>query len=192
MNLFTFSKKFNPVAEWTFSDGVLPSASIYKIDVRSGGSVVSSPIEQGSFNSYNKTAEPMELNVVLSFSGTDSFLQSTLDTLENLKQSVTVFSIETPIYEYENMTLQNYDYQLQREDGRGVLYINAMFVEIKEVAVTYTATSIQANDTKDSSAASSVNTGLKQAQEPQQSGSNVESAGKNTRKSILRQAGIGG
>ncbi len=191
MNLFTFSKKFNPVAEWTFSDGVLPSASIYKIDVRSGGSVVSSAIEQGSFNSYNKTAEPMELNVVLSFNGTDSFLQSTLDNLENLKQGVTVFSIETPIYEYERMTLQNYDYQLQREDGRGVLYINAMFVEIKEVAVVYTATSIQASDTKDSSAASSVNTGLKQAQAPQ-SGSNVESAGQSTRKSILRQAGIGG
>ena len=132
MSLFAFSKQLMSAAEWSFSDNVLPNAAIFELQIRCGGTVVSSPIEAGSFISYNKTNEPMEINATLAFSGSDSFLQSVLDSLNTLKTSVTTFSIQTPLYEYENFTLQNYDYSMRREDGRGVLYVNALFLEIRE------------------------------------------------------------
>ena len=167
MSLFAFSKQLMSAAEWSFSDNVLPNAAIFELQIRCGGTVVSSQIEAGSFISYNKTNEPMEINATLAFSGSDSFLQSVLDSLNTLKTSVTTFSIQTPLYEYENFTLQNYDYSMRREDGRGVLYVNALFLEIREVQVLYTDTeSITETDSKDPSAVSNVNGGLKQAQQP--------------------------
>lgn len=167
MSLYAFSKQLMSAAEWSFSDNVLPNAAIFELQIRCGGTVVFSPIEAGSFISYNKTNEPMEINATLAFSGSDSFLQSVLDGLNTLKTSVTTFSIRTPLYEYENFTLQNYDYSMRREDGRGVLYVNALFLEIREVQVLYTDTeSITETDSKDPSAVSNVNGGLKQAQQP--------------------------
>ena len=186
MSLFAFSKQLMSAAEWSFSDNVLPNAAIFELQIRCGGTVVSSPIEAGSFISYNKTNEPMEINSTLAFSGSDSFLQSVLDSLNALKTSVTTFSIQTPLYEYENFTLQNYDYSMRREDGRGVLYVNALFLEIREVQVLYTDTeTITAADSKDPSAVSNVNGGLKQAQQP----SSVEStAGEASASAVKKQS----
>lgn len=188
MSLFAFSKQLMSAAEWSFSDNVLPNAAIFELQIRCGGTVVSSPIEAGSFISYNKTNEPMEINATLAFSGSDSFLQSVLDSLNTLKTSVTTFSIQTPLYEYENFTLQNYDYSMRREDGRGVLYVNALFLEIREVQVLYTDTeSITEADSKDPSAVSNQNGGLKQAQTP--SGTE-QSAGNSSKQSLIRGMGI--
>lgn len=186
MSLFAFSKQLMSAAEWSFSDNVLPNAAIFELQIRCGGTVVSSPIEAGSFVSYNKTNEPMEINATLAFSGSDSFLQSVLDSLNTLKTSVTTFSIQTPLYEYENFTLQNYDYSMRREDGRGVLYVNALFLEIREVQVLYTDTeSITETDSKDPSAVSNVNGGLKQAHSP----SPVEStAGEASASAVKKQS----
>lgn len=187
MSLFAFSKQLMSAAEWSFSDNVLPNAAIFELQIRCGGTVVSSPIEAGSFISYNKTNEPMEINATLAFSGSDSFLQSVLDSLNTLKTSVTTFSIQTPLYEYENFTLQNYDYSMRREDGRGVLYVNALFLEIREVQVLYTDTeSITETDSKDPSAVSNVNGGLKQAQQP----STVESAAGETSASAVKKQSL--
>lgn len=188
MSLFAFSKQLMSAAEWSFSDNVLPNAAIFELQIRCGGTVVSSPIEAGSFISYNKTNEPMEINATLAFSGSDSFLQSVLDSLNTLKTSVTTFSIQTPLYEYENFTLQNYDYSMRREDGRGVLYVNALFLEIREVQVLYTDTeTITETDSKDPSAVSNQNGGLKQAQAP--SGTE-QSAGNSSKQSLIRSMGV--
>ena len=86
MALFAFSKQLMSAAEWSFSDNVLPNAAIFELQIRCGGTVVSSPIEAGSFISYNKTNEPMEINATLAFSGSDSFLQSVLH-LTSTRQS---------------------------------------------------------------------------------------------------------
>ena len=179
MSIFTFPKSIGKVtAQWGFSDNVLPNASVFDLSIRCGGSVVSSPVEQGGFTSYNKTTEPLEITATLSFSGSDSFLQSALDSLSKVKESVTTFSIETPIIEYENMTLQNYDYAMRREDGRG-----AVFVEIKEVQLAYTTTATIAQaDAKSASDTSTVDGGLRQTQTPT---SEQQSSGNSAKKSIL-------
>ena len=154
-------------SDWQFSDNVLPNAHFIDVDVSYGGSVVSSPIEQGSFFSYNKTTEPIQINATLAFDGSNTYLQSVLNNLNTLKNSVTIFSIITPFSEFQSMTLESYDYNLRTRNGLGVLYIKANFIEIKEIVVTYgNENTITQEQSKDTSAVSTVQGGLKQAKVP--------------------------
>lgn len=196
-NLINWSSQINSYSkirldsqlkEWSFSGNVLPDAGVFDISVRAGGSVVSGAVEQGSFTSYNKVTEPLEIEATLTFSGTDTYLQSTLANLVKLKNSVTVFNIITPTQEYENFTLQNYDYSQTRENGRGVLYVKATFIEIKEVQLTYTQGSpITQTQTNDVSATSTQDGGLQQGQTPSSGESNVAAP---KRQSILKKMGF--
>lgn len=150
-------------SDWEFSDNVLPNAHFIDVDISYGGSVVSAPIEQGSFFSYNKTTEPIQINATLAFDGSNTYLQSVLNNLNTLKNSVTIFSIITPFSEFQSMTLESYDYSLRTGNGLGVLYIKANFVEIKEIVVNYgNENTITQKQSKDVSAVSTVQGGLKQ------------------------------
>lgn len=140
------------VQQWMIADergnSVLPIKSILSLSATSGGSVVSDAIEEGSFTAYNKTSEPLELNMEIGFEGEDWELNHALTSLTELKESVATFSIVTPYHEYENMTLENYDYEMKTENGLGALIANCTFKEIREVKPAYSqvdASTIQQN-----------------------------------------------
>lgn len=181
MTTLPMSQNLKQAKKWSFvgTDGqdVLPDAAVFDIRVTSGGKVVSEPVEKGSFFSYNKVNSPLEITSELSFSGTDAYLQSVISLIETLKTATKYFSIVTPVYEYERMTLQNYDYNLNATDGLGVLRISAQFVEIREVDVAYSSANvplgggtdggtISADDAKNKSDAGQVDTGTTTPTEP--------------------------
>lgn len=154
-------------SDWLFSDNVLPDAHFLDMDVKYGGSVVSAPIEKGSFFSYNKTTEPIQINATIAFDGSNTYLQSVLNNLNTLKSSVTTFSIITPFFEFQSMTLESFDYSLRTKNGLGVLYIKADFIEIKEIVINYgNSDTITQTQSKNVSAVSTVQGGLKQAKIP--------------------------
>lgn len=186
MTTLPISDKQKQSSKWRFVNeqgaNVLPDAAVFQVSVTSGGKVVSEPIEQGSFMTYNKVNSPLEINADISFSGTNAYLQSVISMIEALKTAVSYFSIVTPVYEYEHMTLQNYDYSLNATDGLGVLHINAQFIEIREVDVAYSSidtSTITAVDAKNPSDASKVNTGTTTTRNPtaeeQKEGERIES-----------------
>ena len=149
------------VQQWMIADergnSILPIKSILSLSVTSGGSVVADAIEEGSFTSYNKTTEPLELNMEIGFEGEDWELHHALTSLTELKDSVATFSIITPYHEYENMTLQNYDYEMKTENGLGALITNCTFKEIREVKPAYSqvdASTIQQNQDENRAAQS--------------------------------------
>lgn len=149
------------VQQWMIADergnSILPIKSILSLSVTSGGSVVADAIEEGSFTSYNKTTEPLELNMEIGFEGEDWELHHALTSLTELKDSVATFSIITPYHEYENMTLENYDYEMKTENGLGALIANCTFKEIREVKPSYSqvdASTIQQNQDENSGAQS--------------------------------------
>jgi hypothetical protein len=138
-------------------NSVLPIKSILSLSATSGGSVVSDAIEEGSFTAYNKTSEPLELNMEIGFEGEDWELNHALTSLTELKESVATFSIVTPYHEYENMTLENYDYEMKTENGLGALIANCTFKEIREVKPAYSqvdASTIQQNQDENRAAQS--------------------------------------
>lgn len=141
---------------------LLSITSFLSASVTSGGSVVSAPVEEGSFTSYNKTADPLAVKVEAAFQGTKAELQTILESLETLKESTDTFSIVTPYAEYENMTLASYQFESRTENGVGVLFVTMDTEEVKEVSAAYTTVSaeaIQANQAANASDASTVDTG---------------------------------
>lgn len=102
-------------------------------DVKLEGQVVTEPVERGSFAAYNKQFSPIEMTVTLARSGDADELQSMIDALVGLRMGTELFSVVTPEYEYENMTLESFSYTRQREDGLNILIVEARCIEVREV-----------------------------------------------------------
>jgi hypothetical protein len=111
---------------------------IMELEMKAEGKVIATPIEQGSFASYNKVAEPTEIRALLAVEGSNADLQSVVERMFELKESTTLVNFVTPIREYQKYTLGNFSYQQAAEKGTNVLYVEFNLFEIKEVEPQYT------------------------------------------------------
>ena len=159
----------NTVEVWDFRDkqgtSIFGSVKVMNIGMEANGTVVSQPIEEGSFFSYNKTAEPHHVQCVLCFEGNAQHLQSMLTIVEKYKTGLDTFSIVTPYAEYENMSLESYSHARDVTNGYGLLYVQCEFKEIQEVEAAYSSTDVSElpppiSDPANPSDASTVNTGM--------------------------------
>lgn len=140
--------------------------ALIQFEVRAEGYVVSAPIEQGSFASYNKVDSPNYIEVQLAKQGTDDVLQAALKTLDNLQTTASKVNLITPVAEYENYTLESYDFSMTQREGLGVLYVRLHLIEIREVSAQYSDTkSISAANAKNSADASTTDRGKTQAKD---------------------------
>ena len=153
-------------AEWVIADesgnSILPVYSVISVDVQMDGRTVSDPVEEGSFTTYNKTSAPTTIDMEVSFQGDKASLQEAVTKAKEIKEGVTTFSIVTPYYEFENMTLERLSYKMRVENGLGILIASMMCTEVKEVDADYTSvsqTAIQASQCANASNTSTVNTG---------------------------------
>lgn len=144
--------------------------ALIQFEVRAEGMVVSAPVEQGSFAAYNKVDSPNYIEVQLARQGTDDELQAALKTLDSLQASATQMNFVTPVAEYENFTLESYDFAMTRRDGLGVLYIRLHLIEVREVTAQYTdSKAISVKNTKRAGDASTTDRGKVQAKTPTKS-----------------------
>lgn len=140
--------------------------ALIQFEVRAEGMVVSSPIEQGSFASYNKVDSPNYIEVQLAKQGTDDVLQAALKTLDELQTTASKINFVTPVAEYENYTLESYDFSMSQRDGLGVLYIRLHLIEIREVSPQYTdSKSISSSNAKNAADSSTTDRGKTQAKD---------------------------
>ena len=101
------------------------------------------PIEKGSFSTYNRIIEPRSISCRLSVEGSASKLQSAIDRLTTLCENDEKITLTTPEQSYPNMMLESFDYRRDAINGRGVLYVDLRFKEIREVASAQTTTAIE-------------------------------------------------
>lgn len=157
--------------EWTITDkngnALLPIYSINGLpSITAGGKAVSAPVEQNSFQTYNKTSEPIEVQMDIVFEGTNAEIQNGLTKTLELKESTETFSIVTPYYEFENMTLESLNYSQTTSNGLGSVLVSLVCREVKEVTVAYTTVSqkaIQANQQAPASSAGADSTPISAA-----------------------------
>lgn len=180
-------------SRWTLADKsgkpVVEFTTFISLDAQHEGRVVTNPVEEGSFSSYNKTQNPFTGKVTLGRQGTPSELQTTIDALKKLKEGTTLFSLVTPEYEYKNLTLESFSYTRKREDGVNVLYVELSLVEVREVTVQYTALAVKACKKKEHS--SKKNTGKKQGGTSKNGAGAKTSETKPVKQSLLKKAGNG-
>lgn len=180
---------------WAIADEggnvVIPITAVLSCSVTAEGQVVSESVEEGSFTSYNKTTAPIQIQAEWAFSGTPDEIQNVLTQISSLKQECDVFSVVTPVHEYQNMTLERYDYKMEQASGYGMIVINAVCVEIREVKAAYSqvdASTIAANqqisaaDATSADDVSAVDTG-------QTSTSDIDMGGGSAEGEATREAG---
>ena len=104
------------------------------------------PIEKGSFATYNRVIEPRTITCRLSVEGSPSKLQGAIDRLTTLCENDEKITLTTPEQSYKNMMLESFDYRRDVNNGRGVLYVDLRFKEIREVQSAQTTTSVEESE----------------------------------------------
>lgn len=157
----------------TYAEGgdvAVEFSRVMQLEMTAEGKVVSTPIEKGSFATYNKLESPTTISAELAVEGDLSNLQSVIDTLFELKTNTEKLSFVTPVREYNEFTLEKFSYQQAAEKGVNVLYVNINLVEVKEVEPQYTDTKAPPITKKSAKNASNVSTqdkGKVQAKKPE-------------------------
>ena len=155
--------------QWTLmKDGatLITFTTMLEANVQSDSAVLEEPLEQGSFAAFNRVQYSDVFRVKLAIEGDAADLQKAQETLKELKSGTDTFSLVTPDYEYENLTLESYDYMRNQRQGNGLLIVDMRIKEIREVQTgTATLTTAQC---KNVSNASKQKTGRTQTQEPSQ------------------------
>ena len=150
------------------------------------------PIEKGSFATYNRVIEPRNITCRLSVEGKTSELQNAIDRLTQLSENDEKITLTTPEQSYKNMMLESFDYRRDASNGRGVLYVDLRFKEIREVASQQTTTAVDepeetfdAEDCEDGSCADDIDDGEVQGTQASEAEEEAESGGR--KRSILHE-----
>lgn len=149
------------------------------------------PIEKGSFATYNRIIEPRTITCQLSVEGSAAKLQSAIDRLTTLCETDEKITLTTPEQSYKNMMLESFDYRRDAQNGRGVLYVDLRFKEIREVMSAQTTTSVEeaepidAEDAEDGSICDDIDDGEMQGVAASEAEEEAESSGK--QRSILAE-----
>lgn len=161
-----------------WSIGELEFESFIDLDAKIDGQILSEQIEKGSYASYNKVMSPIELTLTVAQSGEADVLQNMIDKLVDMRASTELFSVVTPEYEYENMSLESFSYSRKREDGLNLLTVEVRCIEVKEVESQTTNVAIKKSAAKNKESTSKAANGKTSADDK---GS--------YRKSVLRSVG---
>lgn len=136
-------------------------SSFLGIEYGADASVVSAPIERGSYNSYNKVKRPPVMRVLFVLEGwsglsgslpnlTNFSLTSRADmlgALDAMVSSATTYDIETPDTVYQDYDLVRYNYRTSDRDVT-LLTVEAIFQAVlQEAEVTLTSSTAETKAT---------------------------------------------
>lgn len=165
-------------------------SSMQEFSAEKSSQLPNEPIEKGSFATYNRVIVPRTITCQLSVEGGKSDLQNAIDRLTDLCENDEKITLVTPEQSYKNMMLESFDYRRDVNNGRGVLYVDLRFVEIREVSSQQTTTSveepIEPEDAEDGSCCDDIDDGEVQGVEAEEAEEEAESGGKS--RSYIRDA----
>ncbi|MCC8367551.1 hypothetical protein J8V57_14950 [Xenorhabdus sp. PB61.4] len=117
---------------------LLLADSVISLQYQNQYRVVSAPIENGSFASYNKVGEPYKVTVQLSKSSGGTLERGAfLSQLEILAKSTLKFHVVTPEFVYINAAIVGYDLAREAKDGTTLIKVNMHLEEVREVKIKY-------------------------------------------------------
>ncbi|WP_369788308.1 hypothetical protein [Rouxiella sp. WC2420] len=120
---------------------VFSPTSWISVEKVADASIVNSPIEQGSYSSYNKVKRPPGVRAVFTLEGLTGFsgaipnvtnlslLSRTnlIATLDDMIASANTYDIETPDTVYTGYDLERYDFKVDAKSGVTMLTVEASF-----------------------------------------------------------------
>lgn len=148
-----------------FGIPILLADNVVSLKYTNTAKVSQTPIEQGSFASYNKVNDPYKATVQLTKgSGSTSARGAFLAQIEALAASTLKFHVITPEFVYTNAAIVGYDLAREASDGAQLIKVNLHLEEIREVMVQY-----DTEEVKNPDDAKNKDGGDKQPQQPNES-----------------------
>jgi len=111
---------------------VIVPDSFVDFEYREERKIPNYPIEQGSFQSYNKVSLPFDCRVTVSCSGNGKMSkQAFLTAVQALLNSLDLVSVVTPNITYDNCNLVHVDYRREARQGATLLLAQLWFQEVR-------------------------------------------------------------
>ena len=144
---------------------ILLADNVISLKFTNSSRIAQAPLEQGSFASYNKVAEPYKATVQLSKGSGGALLRGVfLGQIDMLAASTLKFHIITPEYVYTNACITGYDLVREAQDGAQLIKVNLHLEEVREVVVQY-----ETEEVKNPDDTPSKDGGEKQPEKPKES-----------------------
>lgn len=104
--------------------------------------IISSPVEEGGFVSYNRTSAPAAIGLQVAIKGTPDDLMDALVNLEVMMEQTDLLTLITPDNVYQDYNMVKLQYSRKPEDGLDVAYIDIGLEEVRQVESKYTNTKV--------------------------------------------------
>lgn len=119
-----------------FGIPVLAAAdSLIAFETRVDYSVSDYPVEQGSFQAYNKVATPREIRVTACCGGSEAKRQLFIDSVDLLIPNTFLYDVVTPERVYLNYNFTHVDMIRRAERGVGLVTASLYLTEIRQSAI---------------------------------------------------------
>lgn len=138
---------------------VVTAESVVAFGFRKSFSVPSYPIEDGSFENYNKVQRPFDGRISFSTGGSVADKQALVDSVDAAVSSLQLFDIVTPEVIYPSVSAIEYNYDRRAVRGLGLLTIDVLCKQIRLTAQTAFSTASSTNPSDSSSSPSVVSRG---------------------------------
>lgn len=140
--------------EWgLFLDGApaVVAESVVSFEFKKGYSIADYPVEEGSFESYNKVQRPFDVRLRFSTGGTTADRQELLDTIDAICDSLDLFDAVTPEATYESLNPISYSYSRSASRGQGLLIVDVFCEQVRVTASSSFTTAASSSSTTSSS-----------------------------------------
>lgn len=128
--------------------------------------VATMPIEEGGFTNFNKVEKPAEVNVTLSFQGTQSDRAAFLSAIEKATESTNLYNIVTPEGPYNNYSINRFNVSRTASRGATLLSVDLSISQIRTASASFSQTTLPITNPVNADATSQTNNGITQAQTP--------------------------
>lgn len=128
------------VAQWgIFLNGapVVTADSVLSFTYKSDYLLLDYPVEQGSFQTYNKVKIPFDVRVRYASGSDDANRQALLDSLDAAAKTLSLYDVVTPEKVYTGVNITHVDYHRTSVNGVGLI---AADVWLSQIITTATAT----------------------------------------------------
>lgn len=151
------------VNQWgLFLDGapVIVADQVTAFRFRKEYELLSYPVEQGAFETYNKVAKPFTPTLRVATGGSVADKEAFLDSIDAIVGDLNLYDVVTPEVIYSSVNVEGYNYDRTAVRGVGLLAVDIL---LKEVRVTGT---LNFTNTQTPSGANTTSSGTVQPQSP--------------------------
>lgn len=132
---------------WTILDETGEQAFSFDVFEKSNykgeSKIVQSPVEEGSFASYNMTLTPQEVGCTLIKRGRSDDLSTFINALQAFVESTDLLTVVTPEREYQGMKLTKATFDRSIDNGTDCIVADLSFQEVREITSEYTTVEMQ-------------------------------------------------